>query len=308
MSEFLAAAAKNMGLPEALVMRSAEAKAKAQGVTVEDLLREWAGGEAAAPTSAPAPTPAAPVPAESAPAPVAPTVETPVAETPVEVVHTTLPTPDTVTPAEAMGWDQVTTIGSDDVRERPGAVIPRWLAAVFVIVPVLALAYLFLNTDGLACGESGQLAVSFDGQLANCDLSAYAPGGGSGGAALAAAFSEGQGLYAQCSACHGASGEGGVGPAFGNVTATFGSCSDHVRWVQLGSAGWPDATYGDTATPVAGGMPGFGGTNTEEALTALSLYERVQFGGQPLEEAGVDCGLVEVAGEPVEGEAPTEDA
>ena len=47
MSEYLAAAAANMGMPESLVMRSAEAKAKAQGVTVDDLLRgkgeRWLG-------------------------------------------------------------------------------------------------------------------------------------------------------------------------------------------------------------------------------------------------------------------------
>lgn len=66
MSEYLPAAAKNMGLPEALVMRSAEAKAKAQGVTVEDLLREWAGGEAATPAAEPAAAPPPPASAESA--------------------------------------------------------------------------------------------------------------------------------------------------------------------------------------------------------------------------------------------------
>ena len=81
MSEYLAAAAANMGMPESLVMRSAEAKAKAQGVTVDDLLREWAGGEAAqpsaapaesAPTEAPAPeAPAAAPAADAAPAPAA---------------------------------------------------------------------------------------------------------------------------------------------------------------------------------------------------------------------------------------------
>ena len=68
MSEYLAAAAANMGMPESLVMRSAEAKAKAQGVTVDDLLREWAGGEAATPTSTSTPTPSEEAPVEAAPA------------------------------------------------------------------------------------------------------------------------------------------------------------------------------------------------------------------------------------------------
>ncbi len=310
MSEYLAAAAEKMGRPEALVLRSAEARAKILGVTVEDLLRDWAGGEAAtAATSTPSPEPApetAPTPAAPAAAPEAPSA--PVAEGSVTVVHETLPTPATVTPEEAMGWDQVTTIASDDVRERPGSVIPRWLAAAFVISPVLALSYLVMNSEGVECGTSGLLASDFEGNLANCDLTAYVPGGGSGDAVVAAAFATGQGIYSQCSSCHGASGEGGVGPAFADVTSTFASCSDHIEWVTLGSAGWPDATYGDGGKPVAGGMPGYGASLSESDLAGIALYERVQFGGQAMEEAAVDCGLVEPEAEPTEGEAPAEDA
>jgi cytochrome c553 len=309
MSEYLAAAAAKMGMPESLVMRSAEAKAKAGGVTVEDLLREWAGGEAAQPSassasaSASASEPAPP----ATPAAAAPAAPAPVAEAgPIEVVFETLPTPATVTAEEAMAWDQVTTIASDDVRERPGSVIPRWLAAAFVIIPVLALGYLFMNTDGLTCGESGLLASDFDGNLANCDMTAYTPGGGSGDAIVAAAFADGQGLYSSCSSCHGANGEGGVGPAFGTVTTTFAACSDHIEWVSLGSAGWPDGTYGDSGKPVVGGMPGFFASMSEDSIRAIVLYERVQFGGEALADAGVGCGVVEA--EPVEGEAPSEDA
>ncbi len=308
MSEYLAAAAAKMGMPESLVMRSAEAKAKAGGVTVEDLLREWAGGEAAS-AGKPEPGPEPKVPAEpaseEAAAPAAPSV--PVAEAgPVEVVYETLPTPATVTPEEAMAWDQVTTIASDDVRERPGSVIPRWLAAAFVIIPVLALGYLFMNTDGLTCGESGLLASDFEGNLANCDMTAYVPGGGSEGALVTAAFAEGQGLYSSCVSCHGASGEGGVGPAFGDVTTTFAACSDHIEWVKVGSAGWPTGTYGDIGKPVVGGMPGFFASMSEDQLQSIALYERVQFGGEALTDAGVNCGIVEA--EPAEGEAPAEDA
>jgi hypothetical protein len=78
MSEFLAAAAEKMGMPESLVMRSAEAKAKAQGVSVDDLLREWAGGEAAQPSAAPAADAPAAAPAEAAPAAAPATEPTPV--------------------------------------------------------------------------------------------------------------------------------------------------------------------------------------------------------------------------------------
>ena len=43
----LAAAAAAMGVPEALVKRSAEARARATGTSVDDILAAWAGGGAA---------------------------------------------------------------------------------------------------------------------------------------------------------------------------------------------------------------------------------------------------------------------
>ncbi|MDH3517991.1 MAG: hypothetical protein OEM66_03610, partial [Acidimicrobiia bacterium] len=67
--ELLAAAAAAGGLPESLVKRSAEAKAKALGVPVEQVLAEMAGD--AAPTSAPAPAPEPHVETPPAPAPAA---------------------------------------------------------------------------------------------------------------------------------------------------------------------------------------------------------------------------------------------
>ena len=298
MSEYLAAAAANMGMPESLVMRSAEAKAKAQGVTVDDLLREWAGGEAAQPSAAPAEAaPAEPAaPAEAPAAAPAPAAEAaPAAPTEpgkVEIVYETIPTPDEVSADDALEWDQVTTVAAAGITERPGSVVPRWLLGLFIVVPMLALSYMFVNTDGLSCGESGLLGVSFDGELANCDLSAYAPGAAGGGQLAAAAFAEGQGIYSQCASCHGANGGGGVGPAFGEVNATFSACSDHVEWVRLGSSGWPDATYGDTEKPVMGGMPGYDGVLTLDEIAAVSMYERVAFGGAALEDAAVSCGIV----------------
>jgi len=91
-SEFLASAAAKMGVPEALVRRSAEARAKATGSSTDDVLAAWAGGEAApaaAPPPAPEPT-SEPEPAaettpepEPVPAPAAgPTAGTAAAATP----------------------------------------------------------------------------------------------------------------------------------------------------------------------------------------------------------------------------------
>jgi hypothetical protein len=88
MSELLAAAAAALSAPEAIVRRSAEARAKASGVTTDEILSAWAGG-APAPVSTPAsaPSPAATAPAE-APAPAAATTTF---EAPAPVAEVTQP-------------------------------------------------------------------------------------------------------------------------------------------------------------------------------------------------------------------------
>ena len=82
MSELLAQAAAALNAPEAIVKRSAEARAKAGGISPDEVLAAWAGGgsvTAAAPVApAPAPTPEA-APPEVAESPtVAAVVEAPV--------------------------------------------------------------------------------------------------------------------------------------------------------------------------------------------------------------------------------------
>ena len=52
----LAAAAATMGVPEALVKRSAEARARATGASVDEILAAWAGGSPAPTAPPPAPT------------------------------------------------------------------------------------------------------------------------------------------------------------------------------------------------------------------------------------------------------------
>jgi hypothetical protein len=79
-SELLAAAAEAMGIPEAMVQRSAEARAGADGISLDEVLAAWSGGgtitpaaPVTAPEPAPEPTPADTIdqPAEPAPVPVA---------------------------------------------------------------------------------------------------------------------------------------------------------------------------------------------------------------------------------------------
>ena len=83
----LAAAAAAMGVPEALVKRSAEARAKATGASVDEILSAWAGG---------APAPSAPSTADQGDAPpqTPEAGEEPAAPQPGEDVPTEAVTPE----------------------------------------------------------------------------------------------------------------------------------------------------------------------------------------------------------------------
>lgn len=70
-SELLAGAAEAIGVPPAIVQRSAQARAGADGVSLEEVLSAWSGGGTVAPTTPTAPEPAPepqPAPKEVAPA------------------------------------------------------------------------------------------------------------------------------------------------------------------------------------------------------------------------------------------------
>ena len=97
------------------------------------------------------------------------------------------------------------------------------------------------------------------------------------GAALGAQVYRAQG----CSACHGASGEGGVGPAItgGEAAKTFPEEADHISWVKTGSGPFRGQNYGaedregGQRGPATGGMPAFSSLSEEE-VAAVVLYER----------------------------------
>lgn len=96
------------------------------------------------------------------------------------------------------------------------------------------------------------------------------------GAALGAQVYRAQG----CSSCHGASGEGGVGPKLsgGEAALTFPEEPDHAEWIKTGSAPFRGQPYGaedrEGGQRIAtGGMPGFP-TLSEEEIAAVVLYER----------------------------------
>jgi mono/diheme cytochrome c family protein len=310
MSEFLASAAEKMGVPEALVKRSAEARAKAAGSSTDDVLNAWAGGESA--PAAATPPPAEPEPSEdtavedtpdTAPEPEPAQDVQPAATGVIEPIAA----PKEVTPREALDHPVVISVPTMGIAERTMAAVPRWLAVAFFLIPAFGLLYLSgVGSADAVCVDGGiRLQANFvTGDLQNCDGSAFEgrTTGGSGGAQFLAI---GEAQYPGCAGCHGVNGEGGVGPAFGAINAVFTSCLDHIDWVRLGTNGYRDqgiATYGDLGKPVGGGgvMPGFPGL-TEEQLASVVAFERIRFGGADPEQTFVDCGLVE-SDEPVDGD------
>lgn len=93
-------------------------------------------------------------------------------------------------------------------------------------------------------------------------------------------------IYQNCATCHGASGEGGLGgkaPAFENgvLAKEWPNFVDQMRWVSLGSAGWPDATFGADAKPKQGGMPSWGPQLTPLQIAQVVRYEREVLSGLP---------------------------
>ena len=316
----LSAAAEALGVPESIVQRSAAARAAETGMTVDEILAAWAGGgsvagspPAAADEEAPAEEPTAEPEAgaereEGAPEAVP---AEPVTPAPIPVPSgpvTRSPVPAEVTAAEAAGLPEVITVPTAGIRERTNLAIPRWLAAVMLIIPAFALFALGGSATG-ECGEATELSTNvITGQVVNCDGTEFTGSGAGGGGADFVAM--GEDVYqnvANCDGCHGAQGQGGAGPPFAGVVTTFGSCVDHIEWVTLGSDGFRGegrSTYGDTGKPIAGGMPPFGPTLSEEQLAAVVAFERVRFGAADPAETLTDCGLAPPEGE--EGEAPGE--
>ena len=325
MSDLVAAAAAALGVPEALVRRSAAARATATGMTVDEVLTAWAGGEAVAgdAPSAPseAPTPAAPSEAEpvaeteTPPEAAAPEPEPQIASSPAPGVTTRAPLPAEVSAAEAATLPEVVTVPTAGIRERTNFLFPKWLAAVMLIIPLFALFALGGSATGI-CGEATELQTDVvSGEIVNCDGSEFTGSGVSGGGTDYVALGERvyNGEGATCDGCHGAGGGGGVGPALTGVLTTFGACADHMEWVRLGTTGFQAAgraTYGDTNKTVGGGgtMPSHTSLS-EEQLAAVVVFERVRFGGEAPDQALVDCGVgpEEPPAEGEEGAPPPED-
>ncbi len=146
--------------------------------------------------------------------------------------------------------------GVIDIRSNP---IPRYFAVLFyglVIWGVLFSAY-YLLSGWSSEGEFAQKMALHQEQ--------YAPGSAGPGAAAAAAVdpeearAEAAQLYARhCAVCHGASGEGGIGPALDTEEYIYGRDVEAVR-VSIAD-GRPR------------GMPPFGAQLSAAQLQALTDY------------------------------------
>ena len=222
-----------------------------------------------------------------------------------------LPPPSEVTTREAVSFPVVVSVPTARLTERTSSTLPRWLAALFLVVPVIGLLYLAGNAARAGCVEGGvELAVNrIDSTVANCDGSEFT---GRAEDTAGNFLAVGEALFETCAGCHGANGEGGVGPTFATVLSTFSSCADHIEWVTLATGGFQEAgraTYGDLAKSVGGGgfMPGFATSNTPEEIASVVVFERIRFGGADPDETLIECGLIETeGGEAEEGEAEEE--
>ena len=307
MSELVNKVAEILNAPVDLVQRSAEARAAASGVSVDDVLNSWAGGESVASS---APKEEAPVVEETA-------AEEVVEETPVEEVIEEAPVDEIKEVSVSSAVTRQVTKSLSFANETMGIkinsenLLPKWLNFSFIIIPLFILVGLISSSNTQDCGERGMLNIDRKSQEAvNCDGSPY-EGKGVAATNTINYIAIGQEVYAgaaACAGCHGGGGGGGVGPAFigGALYTTFPTCADHTKWIQLGSAGWQaevGPTYGAEETVSIGGMPGFQGKLTEDELYAVVVFERVVFGGGNTEEVLRDCGLLETD----EEEVTTED-
>lgn len=132
--------------------------------------------------------------------------------------------------------------------------IPVWVVPILAVLPVWAFAYLgALNPPSSA-------------------------------APILTPIEAGAQVFAKsCSPCHGAQGEGGVGPklAGGEAKLTFPNEADHIAWVDTGSISKAKGTaYGDPARPggqhtvKVAGMPPFKGTLTDTEIKNVVTFER----------------------------------
>lgn len=144
-------------------------------------------------------------------------------------------------------------------------------------------------------------AVTDNNQTANPKMPTATPHGRILSTRVTSERAEGKAVYADlCSVCHGATGDGGVGPALDDVAVTWPSCQDQIAWIRLGSDGWRAEfgdTYGATGKPIKGGMPAQAGNLLESEMAAVAAFERATCGGVEESTALAECGVTADTGQ-----------
>jgi mono/diheme cytochrome c family protein len=134
--------------------------------------------------------------------------------------------------------------------------IPVWALAVLAFLPVFAVMYALTN-DKASPKEAGPLALGTE-------------------------------TYSRCASCHGATGGGGVGPGFAEVTTVFPNIADQLEWVMKGTDGFKadgKTSYGATNKPFVGVMPGWAKDLNAKELIAVVRHEREGFAKEKFDPA-----------------------
>jgi hypothetical protein len=158
MSENLSAAATTMNVPETLVQRSAEARAKATGASVEDVLAAWAGGAAAPAAAAPAEAPAPEPTTDASPEPET-TVEPEAApaEAPAPAAAAA---PSVVAVIELPEEEPVEPVALRD-RSRVGGRVGMGFGVVAALFVMLFSAQWLLARSGATETDAGEISFIF---------------------------------------------------------------------------------------------------------------------------------------------------
>lgn len=192
---------------------------------------------------------AAPAPAEPSATPEAPTAAPSTAPVPAEAAPAAAASVPAV--AEPPALPSAAYLADQAVRRTR---VPLWVTPVLLILPFWAILY---------AGAFGERGAHDEVDPAQLGAQVYRSAG--------------------CSGCHGAAGEGGVGPALADdaVEQTFPDAAAHIEWVKSGSIGTAQAPqpYGDPGRAGGqrmskGGMPPFANSLSEAEIEAVVQYER----------------------------------
>lgn len=250
-------------IPEHLLKRSRDAKARAGGESEEAPAVEDRGSPE--PDEAEAPAGEAPETTSDETEEVA--VEEPVGQ---ELEPAPAPAPAEVAPATAAKVYAPASQPTGVARGYRGARVPAWLIPVYIAVPLLMIALTFSIVNALEEEANNSSSTGPDG---------------------AAIYTK------QCAACHGPEGGGGVGPALANVGKVFPDFKTMYEWV-LNVAAETNGPYGEGGQgnngegARTGAMPAFEGTLSPEEIYAVVAHEREVYGGEdpstfpPIEEYG----------------------